>query len=76
MYMSKRDMVTLCVFNVIVSRSKGGGREVCVPRTSRQAALSLLLELSLHRAKLNKLLEIVFLLLLLARVCVCECVCV
>ena len=40
--------------------------EVEVPQSSRHAALSLLLELSLHRAKLHKLLEVVFLLLQLA----------
>ena len=54
-----------------------------MPQSSRHAALSLLLELSLHRAKLNKLLETVSLLLQLGRetvcvmcVCVCVCVCV
>ena len=47
----------------IVCSPKG---EVEVPQSSRHAALSLLLELSLHRAKLHKLLGIVFLLLQLA----------
>ncbi|CAI8025911.1 E3 ubiquitin-protein ligase HERC2 [Geodia barretti] len=45
---------------------QGPKGEVEVPQSSRHAALSLLLELSLHRAKLHKLLGIVFLLLQLA----------
>lgn len=45
------------------NREKG---QVAVPISSRHTALSLLLELALHRAILHKLLEIVFLLLLLA----------
>ena len=49
----------------VVERS-GRGAEVEVPQSSRHVALSLLLELSLHRAKLHKLLEIVFLLLQLS----------